>query len=212
MIIRPITNSDLEAVVSIHCLSFPESALTKLGRSVVSAYYKWQLEGPHDSWKLCLTNNDSVVAFCIFGRFQGAVSGFVKRNRLLIISRCLLRPWFLLSGDFRKRVAVGLKAVFTRAYDPSNKPTEKDADKAAPSLGVLAIAVAPSIMGRGGGKALMIEAERIAVKAGCGNMHLTVSPNNHRAIAFYESLGWKKAPGNDAWQGLMKKELLVHAV
>jgi hypothetical protein len=38
-------------------------------------------------------------------------------------------------------------------------------------------------------------------------MDLTVRPENHQALRFYESLKWEKTPTQGAWQGAMRKSL-----
>ena len=40
----------------------------------------------------------------------------------------------------------------------------------------------------------MNDAEQEAVKCGFEQIELTVSPDNHNAVKFYENLDWKKLP------------------
>jgi hypothetical protein len=38
-------------------------------------------------------------------------------------------------------------------------------------------------------------------------MLLTVHPDNTRAVAFYEQLGWERTAGDGPWTGMMEKRL-----
>ena len=54
------------------------------------------------------------------------------------------------------------------------------------------LAVARSHRGRGLGRALMAEAERLLAAAGCPKVNLQVRTTNEEALSFYERLGYKK--------------------
>ena len=53
----------------------------------------------------------------------------------------------------------------------------------------------------------MSAAETSAIERGFELMNLTVNPDNHRAIRFYERLGWERVEGDDSWQGRMIKRI-----
>lgn len=200
--IRPLNDADLTVVARIHIQAFPGSALTHLGYEAVRRYYEWQLHGPHDAERYAVVNGDDIVGFCFCGKFRGALSGFVKKNRFYLIGQILLRPWLLLGDEFRSRVATGLKALVKPSTpSPAVPPT--------PSFGILAIAVSPAAQGSGAGKVLMNQAERVARERGFTRMNLSVSIRNHQAIAFYERLGWRKVLAGGEWRGEMVKELMA---
>lgn len=52
------------------------------------------------------------------------------------------------------------------------------------------LAVAPELRRRGLGRALMAEAERLLMAAGCPKINLQVRSTNAEVIAFYQSLGY----------------------
>jgi len=52
------------------------------------------------------------------------------------------------------------------------------------------VAVYPKFQGKGIGKALMLEAERLAMESGAERITLDVERNNERAIAIYKKLGY----------------------
>jgi GNAT superfamily N-acetyltransferase len=49
----------------------------------------------------------------------------------------------------------------------------------------------------------MASAAELASARGFARMHLTVQTENHRAIRFYEKLGWDRVADGDAWEGAM---------
>lgn len=198
--LRPLVDTDLPSVVDIHLLAFPLSALTNLGHEAVRRYYDWQLTGPHDAIRVGAWSGNELIGFAFCGKFRGATSGFVKKNRVYLLAQVLSRPWLLFGKDFRSRIMVGLKALFS-----SSAP--QAASSATPSFGILAIAVSPAAQGTGAGKLLMAEAERVARERGYGRMNLSVSTRNDQAIAFYEKLGWQKVLVSGEWRGQMMKVL-----
>jgi len=199
-IIRHLVAADLPTVANIHCLAFPGSALTKLGLEAVNRYYDWQMHGPHDATLLGVLKGDALVGFCFCGSFRGAMSGFVRKNRNFLAKRILLKPWLLFGNEFRDRIKVGLKGL--RKHQDASPYTD-------PSLafGILAIAVSPGVQGIGGGKLLMMEAERCARARGFTRMQLSVALNNRQAIAFYERIGWQRTMEEGIWKGHMTKGL-----
>lgn len=52
----------------------------------------------------------------------------------------------------------------------------------------------------------MLEAEQRAHQLGFRVMHLTVHPDNTRAVTFYEQLGWVRVPSESGtWNGVMHR-------
>jgi GNAT superfamily N-acetyltransferase len=60
-----------------------------------------------------------------------------------------------------------------------------------PSIWLEDLFVVPEVRGQGGGKALLAELARIALRRGCGRMEWTVLDWNTPSIKFYERLGAK---------------------
>lgn len=205
--IRGLETIDLPAMTKIHQAAFPDAALTRLGAETVRLYYEWQMCGPHESVSIGAFSGTDMVGFCVGGVFKGAVSGFVKRNRKHLIMRVVAKPWLLFSGEFRDRMASGIKALLTRSTAP-RKPSAATPPSVMPSsFGILAICTHPQVQGGGAGKALMAAAERIASERGFSKMNLSVHPSNIKAAAFYDRLGWLRTPPGAEWRGAMYKIL-----
>ena len=53
------------------------------------------------------------------------------------------------------------------------------------------LAVEPAVQGRGIGRSLMGEVERLLLDLGCPKVNLLVRSTNEQAVAFYERLGYR---------------------
>jgi len=185
--------------------AFPDSALTVLGAEAVARYYHWQLTGPHDALALCIDEQGAVTAFCFGGIFRGALRGFLEKNRAYLLWCVARRPWIIFNAVIRRQIATALRSLST-----PKTPRLADGGEAIPqrsSFGVLAIAVIPAKAGKGQAQTLMKSLEDTARQRHFSKMHLTVSPDNTRAVRFYERLGWTRIPDHGAWKGFMSKDL-----
>jgi ribosomal protein S18 acetylase RimI-like enzyme len=200
--IRDLSVEDLDELTTIHGKGFPDSAMSKLGTEVVRRYYDWLLNGPHDASTFGLFRHGELLGFCFCGKFNGAVSGFVKRNRLFLFSRVITRPDLWFSSEFLKRIRTGARALFRIRGKPE---VREERVVMPPSFGILAIAVSPKCQGEGFGKKLMEVAENVATNRGFTRMNLSVSVTNLQAITFYENLGWDRRLEDGVWKGQMTK-------
>jgi ribosomal protein S18 acetylase RimI-like enzyme len=200
-----LSKKDLPAVAQIHLAAFPESGLTMLGLEAVRRYYEWQLTGPHDVTALGAFVDGELAGFCFCGIFRGATSGFLSHNKSYLTWRVLTHPWLFANPIIRDRINISthLLSGFSRT---KKKETKKPQDRMKP-FGILSIAVHPNRQGLGIGKLLMLESETIARRQNFREMDLTVHPENHQAVGFYESLAWKKCEQEGVWKGFMKKTL-----
>jgi ribosomal protein S18 acetylase RimI-like enzyme len=205
--IRDLDQRNLPALAKIHALAFPGSALTALGASAVRRYYEWQLTGPHDVSALGAFSENEMVGFCFGGVFRGAMSGFLRKNRIYLAWLVLTHPWLVTNPLFRHRLIKGLKVL--RRFSKSGRANQPKPNHKKPPFGILSIAVNPEFQGLGAGKVLMAEAEAIARRLGFEEMNLTVNPDNYQAIRFYDSLGWQKITRGSVWSGEMVKTLSI---
>jgi ribosomal protein S18 acetylase RimI-like enzyme len=202
--IRPLASRDLREAAALHLRAFPDSALTALGPESVRRYYEWQLTGPHETTALGVWHDGALAGFCFGGLFRGAMSGFLRQNRLHLALRVATHPWLLANPLFRERLTSGLRILrrFSRPPAPPSPAAPKPR-----RFGILSIAVDPRLHGHGLGKRLMQAAELRAREQAFPEMQLTVAPENQQAIRFYESLGWRKHPAGAEWTGEMRKTL-----
>jgi len=203
--IRTLEAKDLREVAMVHMLAFPDSALTMLGTEAVRRYYEWQLVGPHEVVALSARVNSELVGFCFGGIFRGAMSGFVRKNRMFLIGHVLAHPYLVRNPIFRDRLAAGARVLKSQAKPQASAPPPPSQNLN--HFGILAIAVHPQRQGLGIGKVLMAEAEDVARRQGFQEMDLTVNPGNRQAVEFYERLNWIRFSKDSVWKGQMKKSL-----
>lgn len=206
--ITPCQRQDLDDVAALHARAFPDAALTAFGPEAVRRYYGWLLEGPHDAALMLAWHGDRLVGFCAAGWFRGAMRGFLRANRLYLAGRVARHPSLLRTELVRERIALAIQLTwrFWRLGRTRTRHTSVPQDVR--RFGVLAIATDPDMRGSGAGRALMMEAESRARRAGHTSMILTVHPDNARGVRFYEQLGWARRNASDgAWTGEMEKRL-----
>ncbi len=208
-LIQPIGEADLFQVATIHRAAFTDSALTKLGQMAVYRYYEWQLTGPHELTALGAYIDRQMVGFCFGGVFQGALSGFLEKNKRFLIGRVLAQPWLLLNPIFRDRVQSGIRRLVKSVKPAPHLMPRLIQPRSSTCFGILSIALDPSYQGLGVGKLLMTRAEEAAQRMNYSEMLLTVQPQNKKAVAFYERLQWQKIPRNGEWSGEMRKALTL---
>lgn len=206
VLVRNLEAQDLPAVSAVHMAAFPDSALTMLGAEAVHRYYEWQLTSQSEATAIGGFADGQVVGFCFGGIFRGAMSGFLRQNRMFLIWRLASHPWLAGNPIVRERLKYGAH-ILKRLMKPKEAVVSLPKTSVAVPFGILSIATHPHSQGLGVGKLLMKEIENVARQRDFREMFLTVHPDNHQAITFYESLGWEKMPNNGAWEGGMKKYL-----
>lgn len=205
VLVRNLEVRDLPGVSAVHMSAFPSSALTQLGLEAVRRNYEWLLLGPHDVVALGAFHQDKAVGFCFGGRFHRALSGFMRKNRAFLTWRLFTHPWLVANPLFRERLTEGVRIL--KRYAKPKTSVQYPPASIESSFGILAIAVDPQYQGLNVGKVLMKESEDNARRRGYQKMSLTVRPDNHQAVSFYERLNWKKFSRNGMWQGTMRKTL-----
>jgi ribosomal protein S18 acetylase RimI-like enzyme len=165
------------------------------------------LTGPHELTALGAFVDNRLAGFSLGGVFHGSLSGFLAKNRRFLAYRILSHPWLLVNPIVRDRLSVGRKALPNLVKPKrSSMPAEGTRPR---SFGVLTIAVEPRLQGSGIGKLLMKRTEEIAHQLSFPEMRLSVHPDNHQAVHFYENLHWERVIRNGVWNGEMKKALSV---
>ena len=209
IVLRSLKPEDLPTVARVHMNSFPESALTRLGSSIVERYYLWQLTGPHE--KVRATGafiGGECAGFSFSGVFSGSTSGFIRRNSAFLIGEVLRRPRLLFNKLYLKRLAEGVRLLFRSFKKTGKKKTISTANAEKPVVyGILSIAVAENFQKSGIGRLLMQDAEEEAIRCGQRRICLTVHPENEKAVRFYEKQNWQKDVRNGRWNGAMIKIL-----
>lgn len=206
VILKSLETRDLPIIARVHMDSFPDSALTKLGRAIVELYYLWQLTGPHKKVHAAgAFVAGECAGFSFSGIFNGSTSGFVRRYKLSLFGAVLRHPRLLFSSLFRSRLGEGVRLLTHIAR--KQKTLNATESTSTPNYGVLSIAVDPKFQKLGIGQLLMLDAEEEALRYGCREICLTVHPDNTKAVRFYERQNWQRFAPGDLWNGAMTKTL-----
>lgn len=180
--IRPLTSNDIEEITRVHLLAFPDAAMSKMGQPIVAHYYRWQFEAPHKLVALGYFEGPVLAGFCFAGIFYGAVGGFVKRYKRLLIVAILKKPWLIFDSDVRQRLATGVKILFRKKRQAPSSRSK--------AFSILSIAVDPEIQGKGIGRKLVAATEVVCKDWHYSRIHLTVHERNVQAVEFYRRLGF----------------------
>lgn len=169
--VKSIEAGDLESVVAIHRAAFHRSALSRLGEGSARRYYLWQLTGRHKEPDRLAWVGEARAGFLVGGIFQGATSGFLRKNKWYLMLRLLGHPWLLVDGRFRQKVRSAYRILlrFLKLRPP--KPAAPKVSKP-PQFSVLAVAVHPDFQRSGVGNQLMRTAEQCAREGGWGRAAL----------------------------------------
>lgn len=187
--VGPLQERDLVQVARIHLIAFPGSALAHLGTGAVEHYYRWLLLGPHHAFCVGAFIEGSLVGFCFGGKFRGAMSGFLKKNRWYLLGQVLTHPSLVFNPFYFQRLQEGLHSLrHARRY---TKATIGERRRKKNSFTLLAIATDPQWQKKGVGEALMRRAEAFALEQGYQEMGLSVHTGNSAALGFYHTLGWR---------------------
>jgi len=203
--IRLLSRDDLPEIVRVHLAAFPDAAITRLGREAARRFYESLMSNVHDAFGLGAWRDKILLGFCFGGVWRQAKLVYVRQNMLFLASLLLVRPWLLRESFFRKRIRFALGLLFRRKAR-SARVHHARADEAE-HFGIQSTAVDPRFQGTGIGGMLLDTCEEYARQRGFDEIILSVHRTNHRAIEFYECMGWEKVIKDGAWTQVMVKRL-----
>ena len=205
--IKPMRAEDLPMVARTHLLSFSGSLMSRLGTGAVERYYLWQMEGPHEHYPIVAFYDNALVGFCVGGISRGALTGFLKKNRIYLFYKVLTTPSLVFNRRYFGKLRTAMSLSF-KVLLPKKKTAAMKLKSQASSFGILSICVLPEVQGLGVSQMLMKESERQALEKGFEKMHLTVASENVRAIRFYEKLGFKRIENASSEENTFMEKIL----
>lgn len=206
-ITRPLSYVDLDQVARIHIQAFPESTLSRFGKTLVKQYYAINMAEPNECYAIGVFSDDQMTGFCFAGVFRDVKSTFLRKNGFLLLTKGITRPWLI----FNKKIRLRSKSILTyvRKERKAIVKNKASVSKKRRRFGILSIAVDPMFRSKGLGKLLMLQCERHAISNNFDMMDLTVDVNNSSTIHFYQGLGWTKVLSEgESWSGRMEKRLV----
>lgn len=194
-LVRAGRRHDLDQIVAIHKLSFPDTFGSRLGKSYLRAFYAWFLTEPA---ALCLVAAEERLlgyvvgcqdAHLYYNEFYG------KRRKALLYAalRGLIENPLALF-HVRRAFPVILPfftRILRRPLDSPQRGAETMCDSEPQHASLNVIAVHPSVLGTQVGTVLLSAFVRAAQERGATRIQLSVNKKNKRAIRFYEREGWQ---------------------
>ena len=178
MNIRKATINDVNTIVKIHLDAFKGFFLTSLGSQFLKFYYS------------CFIKSDETVT--MVAEEDGVIYGFSASTKV-----CKGFNSRLIKSNFLAFVMLSLKMLFTtpksllrlvKNLTKKGDSVEDDEDYAE----LYSIGVSKAAQGKGVGKLLLAESERIMKSEGVQRVSLTTDfYNNEKTVGFYNSMGYE---------------------
>lgn len=179
--IRNMGRSDVVSVVDVHVRSAAEQANVRLGRSYLEAFFQFFVDSGQ-AVALIAEYDNRPAGYCI-GAPYGYRSAMLRNLAVPALIGLLPQPalW---------------KMAAVAALEPVRRLRTEDrsGDGATLTYALVGIAVRPEMRGAGIAEDLVQEfRQRVRQRLESTVMRLSVHPDNHRAISFYEREGWRRS-------------------
>jgi len=180
VIIREAKLNDLDQIVDVHFLAFPDFFLTSLGRSFLIQYYKVYINFSH-------------IAFVVDD--NGTIEGFVvgSNNSADFYNDMKKEAVHFILPVFMNIVNIQLcKKVFKRAFSVFFKKKVNSSLKSYDGLNELtSIGVNPIDQNRGMGSKLLEKYEQLCITRNVDGITLTTdADDNDKVLKFYKKSGY----------------------
>ncbi len=187
--------SHLNKLTDCHCLCFPNSLATKLGKTYVKKTIEWFLA---DSQRFIfhVEVNGEVAGYC--GGFipkgigDGSSSGMLQFGFNEAIKGFITKPWLAFNKEVRAAYPFIFRNIKRKLFNNVNATTivPKEPEKYVVNPGLVVICVQPKYRGTAVFGMLMNQFD-VAVKSyGFSNGFLSVRVDNKKAIKGYKRHGW----------------------
>ncbi len=197
LIVRPATPADLQATARAHISMLPAGLFPALGPRFVRHWHRTFLDSPHGvAFVMVDPRSEGVIGGFLLGtsdqaRFTSALLADRRSMATLVISG---------TAALSRRPRLGLHFLRTRARPWARRllrrrPAVEASTGAVPEqperLAVLsAVAVHPTMQGRGVGERLVEQFLAQARRAGASTALLVTEIGQDGAAGFYDRLGW----------------------
>lgn len=188
-------DSDLESIAKCRIESFPNSLSSKLGIKYVKKLLSYYLT--KENFLIYLSNGNVCVGF---------VTGMVSESDFICSTRAtidltyrdilkgvLKKPWLIfhpiILSNFKLVVELIRNKTFRSKQDEKILPA-RTPEELKGSVGLIDIAVSPKYQGKGYSNILLKAFEDKCLAKGFKKMHLSVKPENNKAIQSYLKNGW----------------------
>jgi ribosomal protein S18 acetylase RimI-like enzyme len=179
-----MNKDDVPEVGQIHKEAFAGYMNTRLGASYTEAFLRWFLNSKGAAALVAREPDGKIVGYVLGAPIDYGPA--MNRDLLLIAGlSVVLRPWLFLSKAFWTIVAARIRSTLKAA--PTNHPRLHLPE---PTMGLIAIGVAPAARRKKVGVRLVQAFEVKARELGARSLLLTVYSNNSAGRKLYEGCNW----------------------
>jgi ribosomal protein S18 acetylase RimI-like enzyme len=189
--LRLLQKSDISRVADIHCLIFPTSRSTRLGKLYVRKMFYWFLE-KQPALSFVFESNGEIVGYLI-----GAIGGYGRklfRYALFeIVLGLMTHPGLWLRRDTFMLWHSYLQSLNPAVWMAERRQNERQHAIPLPvkRAALAGIGIIPEMRGRGISKLMVQAFEQAAISQGASLLGLSVEIDNLPARHLYEKCGWK---------------------
>ncbi len=177
MLVRPISEKELEIVVKIHLQAFHNFFLSKMGSSFLFAYYRAFLRNGNSVFLGCY-QDDKLLGFCAASTLSKGFNFLLVRQNLLVFTIQGIKVLFS-----KPMALVHLYRNFSK--NVSDRLDEQNYAE------LYSIGVSPEFQGKGIGRILFNNLESSLRNKACEQLSLTTDLfNNDKTLSFYKGLGF----------------------
>lgn len=179
MEVRQVLEENIGEVVEVHKASFQGFFLTELGDHFLKIYYDCVRKDPKGVL-LGFYEDGQLYGFAAATTLSKGFNKHLIKNNLIQFS--LIGARLLLT---KIPALIRLFKNFSKTDNTTNDTGEY--------AELLSIGVSDKMQGKGIGKKLLVELEKVMKAKGCQKLSLTTDyKNNEKAIGFYNNLGYSK--------------------
>lgn len=185
MQVRPMTEQDIEATVSVHLRAFKGYMNASLGRNYVRQFLNW-FRTSSISTSLVVTDGEQIIGYVVGARlgYDAALNKALLKTGIWAI---LTHPAILLHSHFTGTIKSRLQLLFRE----KKVPVKVNKEPIGTGISLVGIAVDPLNAKKGAGSMLMKAFEEQAIASGYNYMRLSVYEVNETAKRLYSKSGWQ---------------------
>ncbi len=187
-------HQDLFLIAHCHLKAFPDALTSRLGKHYVVKMLSWYLSS-QKTFLFFLEEKGICIGY--FGgmisdetQVHGSASSMIQYSFYNAIKALIIRPWLWFHPELVSRYKLILKNIYFKLVNYSAPIGTRLKISIVPHIGLVVIGVDPDFQGRGFGKILLNEFEKLSRAKGISRLLLSVRNDNHYAIKTYKRNGW----------------------
>ncbi|MBX2944877.1 MAG: GNAT family N-acetyltransferase [Cyclobacteriaceae bacterium] len=179
-------------IAQCHRKAFPKALSTAMGQAYVEKMLEWYLVDGR-AFIFFIEEAGTCVGYCGGLKYDGvpvgSASSMIQHSYHAAVAAMVRKPWLFFHPEFLKKYKLAIKNVWRRWVKPSGSISSSKSCNP-PHTGLIVIGVDPAFQGKGYGRIMLTEFERLSAEFGYHHLMLTVRSNNAQAISAYKKSGW----------------------